>query len=139
MPVLGWPRNVSSRQENGQQTERADDVFMQRKLQLSQDALLGLVTEDFGLLQRAAEGLESMSRKAEWEVHTTEEYKQFSAEFRRTARSMTKQAQEKKIDGTSLAYMQLTLSCVECHKYTRGVRMASTRRLPDVKMNRSEG
>jgi len=138
-PGTGQSQNVAAQQSNGQRSERADDVFMRRKLQLSQDALLGLVTEDFGLLKRAAEGLESMSRKAEWEVFTSEEYKQFSAEFRRTARSMTKLAEKKEIDGVSMAYVQLTLNCVECHKYTRGVRMAGTGRLPGVKLKQAEG
>ena len=86
--------------------------------------LKGVVTEDFPLIKRSAEGLEKMSRQAEWEVFHLDEYNHFSAEFRRIARSMAKQAEQKNIDGAALAYVQLTMSCVECHKFTRGVRMA---------------
>lgn len=100
------------------------DAFMRRKLELSRDALKGVVTEDFPLIKRSAEGLEKMSRQAEWEVFHLDEYNHFSAEFRRIARSMAKQAEKKNIDGAALAYVQLTMSCVECHKFTRGVRMA---------------
>jgi hypothetical protein len=100
------------------------DSFMRRKLELSKDALKGIVTEDFPLIKKTAEGLEKMSRQAEWEVFHLDEYNHFSAEFRRIARSMAKQAENKNIDGSALAYMQLTMSCVECHKFTRGVKMA---------------
>jgi len=100
------------------------DVFMRRKLDLSRDALKGVVTEDYALIKRTAEGMEKMSRQAEWEVFRLDEYNQMSAEFRRIARSLATQAEKKNIDAAALAYIQLTMSCVECHKYTRGVRMA---------------
>ena len=100
------------------------DVFMRRKLDLSRDALKGVVTEDYALIKRTAEGMEKMSRQAEWEVFRLDEYNQMSAEFRRIARSLAKQAEKKNIEGAALAYVQLTMSCVECHKFTRGVRLA---------------
>ncbi len=104
---------------------RPIDVFMRRKLDLSRDALKGIVTEDFALIKRTAEGMEKMSRQAEWEVFRLDEYNHMSAEFRRIARSLAHQAEKKNIDAAALAYVQLTMSCVECHKYTRGVRMAN--------------
>jgi hypothetical protein len=100
------------------------DFFMRRKLDLSRDALKGVVTEDFALIKRTAEGMEKMSRQAEWEVFRMDEYNRLSADFRRVARSLAKQAEKKNVEGAALAYVQLTLSCVECHKFTRGVRMA---------------
>lgn len=112
-PVQDMPKEV-----------RTLDAFMRRKLDLSREALQGIVTEDFPLIKKSADGLEKMSRQAEWEVFHLDEYNHFSAEFRRIARSMGKQAEQKNIDGASMAYVQLTMSCVECHKFTRGVRMA---------------
>ncbi len=112
-PVEDMPKEV-----------RPLDVFMRRKLELSRETLQGIVTEDFPLIKRSAEGLEKMSRQAEWEVFRMDEYNHLSAEFRRVARTLAKQAEKKNIDGAALAYMQLTMSCVECHKFTRGVRMA---------------
>jgi hypothetical protein len=112
-PVEDMPKEV-----------RPLDVFMRRKLELSRETLQGIVTEDFPLIKRSAEGLEKMSRQAEWEVFRMDEYNQLSAEFRRVARTLAKQADKKNIDGAALVYMQLTMSCVECHKFTRGVRMA---------------
>lgn len=115
-PVQDMPKEV-----------RTLDAFMRRKLDLSREALQGVVTEDFPLIKRSAEGLEKMSRQAEWEVFHLDEYNHFSAEFRRIARSMGKQADQKNVDGAAMAYVQLTMSCVECHKFTRGVRMADAK------------
>lgn len=115
-PVQDMPKEV-----------RTLDAFMRRKLDLSREAIQGIVTEDFPLIKKSAEGLEKMSRQAEWEVFHLDEYNHFSAEFRRIARSMGKQAEEKNIDGAAMAYVQLTMSCVECHKFTRGVRMADAK------------
>lgn len=100
------------------------DAFMRRKLDLTRDAVKGIVTEDFPLIKKSAEGLEHMSRQAEWEVFHLPDYNHYSIEFRRIARSLARRAEDKNIDGAALAYVQLTLSCVECHKFTRGIRMA---------------
>jgi hypothetical protein len=36
------------------------------------------------------------------------------------------QAERKSIDGSVVAYMQLTMSCVDCHKFTRGIKLADS-------------
>lgn len=125
--VLMQSRGNAEPAQDAPQEVRQLDVFMRRKLELSRDALKGVVTEDFALIKRTAEGLEKMSRQAEWEVFHLDEYNQLSAEFRRIARAMAKQAEKKNIDGATLAYVQLTMSCVECHKFTRGVRMVDAK------------
>lgn len=107
------------------QEARDLDAFMRRKLDLTRDAVKGVVTEDFALIKKSAEAMERMSRQAEWDIFHLPEYNHHSAEFRRIARSMAKRAEEKNIDGAALAYVQLTLSCVECHKFARGVQMAA--------------
>lgn len=101
--------------------------FMGRKLDLSREALQGIVTEDFKLIKKSADGLVKMSHQAEWDAFNLPEYMQMSAEFRRIARTMGAQAEKKSIDGSALAYVQLTMSCVECHKFTRGVKMADAK------------
>ena len=40
--------------------------------------------------------------------------------FRRQANALTKAAQEKNLDAATLAYVRLTMSCVDCHKFVRG-------------------
>lgn len=126
LALLAYSRGNAEPVEDMPKEVRTVSQFMRRKLDLSRDALKGIVTEDFKLIKSTAEGLEKMSRQAEWDVFNLPEYNQFSAEFRRIARAMAKRADEKNIDGSANAYVQLTMSCVDCHKFTRGVKMAST-------------
>jgi hypothetical protein len=38
---------------------------------------------------------------------------------------MEREARQKNLDGAALKYVELSLKCVNCHKYVRGVRMAA--------------
>ena len=55
-----------------------------------------------------------------WQARQTPEYELFTVEFRRHAEELAKAAKSKNIDAATLAYTQLTFSCVSCHKYMRG-------------------
>jgi hypothetical protein len=104
--------------------EQSVSAFMRKKLELSQLALEGIVNEDFALIKQSANALDKLGGQKEFEVFPLDEYTHFSAEYRRIARSMGKEADKKNIDGSAMAYVQLTMSCVECHKFSRKVRMA---------------
>ena len=102
-------------------------VHMRKKLELAQQALEGLVTEDFSLIQRSAKRLNDISRKTGWDVIEAPEYEHLSAEFRRLAISLEQAAERKNLDGATLAYLRLTSNCIECHKFTRGFRLSGAR------------
>jgi hypothetical protein len=104
--------------------------FMHRKLEHSQKVLEGIVLEDFDLIEKNARTLSLLSQAAEWQILPSADYKKHSEQFRRTAESLGKAAREKNIDGSALAYVQLTLNCVECHKYVRSFR-AEEKPMPD--------
>ena len=93
--------------------------FMHRKLEHSQKVLEGIVVEDFDLIEKNARTLKLLSQAAEWQIFPSAEYRRHSEEFRRTTETLAKAAREKNLDGAALAYVQLTLDCVNCHKYVR--------------------
>lgn len=99
--------------------------FMRAKLEHSQKILEGLATEDYPLIEKHAQELSLISQAEMWQVVQTPEYLQHSTEFRRATQALSKAAEDKNIDGAALAYMEVTLKCVNCHKYVRKVRMAS--------------
>lgn len=99
-------------------------AFMRLKLDHSQKVLEGLTLEDFELVAKHAQQIALLTEDETWKVFQTLEYRHHSAEFQRIANELTKQAQKKNLDGAALAYVQMTMSCVNCHKYVRGVRMA---------------
>ena len=92
---------------------------MKRKLGHSQKALEGMAMERFDALERNAAALVKLSQTEAWRAIETDEYRLFSEEFRRHAAALQKAAGKKNIDAASLAYVQMTLTCVNCHKYVR--------------------
>jgi hypothetical protein len=100
--------------------------LMQQKLKHSQQLLAGLALNDFKKIEKNADELIDISRQAEWRAFKTPQYEVYSNEFRRTATNMVENAKKKNLDGAALNYVDLTLTCVKCHKYVREVRMART-------------
>lgn len=100
---------------------QADKVapFMRVKLTHSQDVLEGLAVEDFDLIDRGAQQLSLTSEDASWQVLQTEDYARMSADFRRSCDRLREAARAKNLDGAALAWMEVTMKCVQCHKYIR--------------------
>lgn len=98
--------------------------FMRVKLSHSQKVLEGLTTEDYDMIVKNSEAMRLLSLETNWQVMQTAEYLDRSGDFRRTADALTQAAKKKNLDGAALAYVQLTMNCINCHKYVRGVRAA---------------
>ena len=94
-------------------------VFMRAKLGHAEHVLEGLAVADYEMIERAAQELSLASLDSNWQVLQTEDYVRQSAEFRRACDSLKKAAQEKNLDGATLAWVDVTLKCVQCHKYVR--------------------
>jgi hypothetical protein len=103
--------------------------LMAAKLQSSQKLLEGIAIADFGKIATNAEKLIQLSNTEEWMVLRTPRYELHSNEFRRTAESLIQKAKNKSIDGVTLAFFEMTVSCVRCHQYVRELRDA---RLPSA-------
>jgi hypothetical protein len=97
--------------------------LMQRKLKASQRVLEGIALNNFEQIARNGEELILISKDAEWKVLKTPMYELHSNEFRRNAESLVRAAKDRTLDGTALAYVDMTLNCVKCHRYVREVRM----------------
>jgi cytochrome c556 len=104
---------------------RAAKEFMREKLELSQRVLEGLATEDYDLIIAKGRRLSAMSQEADWRVFENPDYEQQSAAFRRHVDSLVKAAKDKNLDAATLAYVRVTMSCVDCHKLVRGKLVAS--------------
>ena len=96
--------------------------FMRAKLIHSQKILEALALEDFAQLAKHSQDLKLLSQESNWNVLQTEQYVLHSDDFRRRADALTDAAKKKNLDGASLAFVELTLNCVQCHKHVRNVR-----------------
>ena len=106
--------------------------FMREKLGHSQKVLEALAMEDFYTMEQRSKKLSAMTQEATWQAFQNPDYAQHSATFRRHANSLTKAAQEKDLDAATLAYVRLTMSCVDCHKFVRGKLVAAIDMEPRV-------
>jgi len=99
--------------------------IMKLKLAYSQGALQAIALEDYSLLALNAQKLSKLSHATGWHSRQTPEYQLFTTEFRRHADALNKAARDTNLDAATVAYFQLTLSCVSCHKYMRGMKTVS--------------
>jgi hypothetical protein len=99
--------------------------LMVKKLENAQKVLGGMTTNNYDEVAKHADELIQISKAVEFRVLKTPQYEMNSNDFRRAAETMIQQAKNKNTDGVALAYVDMTLSCVRCHKYVREVRMTS--------------
>jgi hypothetical protein len=111
-------------QEPKKPPDKKVETLMRRKLDNSQKVLEGIAVHDFKMIGKHADELIDISKQAEWKAIRTPQYELYSNEFRRVADDLVKNAKDKNLDGAALTYVELTLTCVKCHKYVREVQQA---------------
>ena len=110
---------------------------MKFKLYFAQRVLEGITMENFELIATNAQKLASLSQAADWQVRQTPEFQKFTTDYARHAKALGKAARDRNVDAATVAYFQLTVSCVNCHHYLRGAGTAENEsaspKLPLVK------
>ncbi|MFN4261232.1 MAG: hypothetical protein ACK4RK_18240 [Gemmataceae bacterium] len=109
--------------DSGAQEDKVDEL-MKKKLTHSQQILEGIALNNFDKIAANADDLVLISKATEWRVVKSPQYELHSNDFRRSAITLAQMARDKNLDGATLAYLDMTMSCVRCHKYVREVRMA---------------
>jgi hypothetical protein len=110
---------------HGQEDAKRTQLLMKKKLQHSQNALEGIALNNFDAIAANARELIQISKAVEWRALKSPQYEIFSNDFRRAADTMMIAAKEKNLDGAALAYVDLTLTCVRCHKHVREARQTN--------------
>jgi hypothetical protein len=98
--------------------------FMRAKLTHAQKVLEGLALEDYDLVVKHSQDLTLLSQVASWQVLETAQYLQYSSEFRSATKGLNDAGKKKDLDAATLAYVMMTMKCVNCHKYVRRVQTA---------------
>jgi hypothetical protein len=94
-------------------------LFMRQKLQASQAVLAGLASGDYEAIGRNAQAMNVVEQLEKWLRANTPGYRTQLRLFEFADRELIRAAREKNIDAATLAYNQLTISCVNCHKIIR--------------------
>jgi cytochrome c556 len=112
---------VATRADDKQPATNQQPVsyWMKKKLEYSQNILAGIANADFDKIVANAESMRKLS-KIEGFVHgRTPGYRTQLGIFEESADEIVRQAKRDNVDGAALAFTQLTISCVNCHKHLR--------------------
>ena len=100
--------------------------LMVEKLKNAQTLLEGLATNDFEKITASTSELIRISKEAEFfSAHKTPMYEVHTNNFRRAAETIMQKAKDKNLEGATLAYVDMTVTCIRCHQHTREIRNTS--------------
>lgn len=114
LALVGGLASVTVAQPRSQLRE-----FMRAKLTHGKDLLEGLTLEDYDLLLRGAKELKQISEDTRWRVSPNPNYLRLSAVFQDQADELAEAARRKNLDAATLAYVDMTVTCVKCHRLVR--------------------
>ncbi len=105
----------------GGEDQREDNasLWMRQKLTASQNIFAGLTRGDFDTIGKNADSMTAVSHLEKWIRSDIPGYRVLMNDFEYANKSLALAAREKNLDGATVAYMQLTISCVHCHKLIR--------------------
>src|SRR5690349_15000143 len=106
---------VTAAQPQAQTT--ALDRVMRQKLVDAQGVLAAVVTSNWAELDRRSKALAKATEEPAWLVLKTPEYSRQSEAFLRAVNDLEDAAARRDLEGAPLAYVALTMRCVQCHRY----------------------
>jgi hypothetical protein len=94
-------------------------VWMRKKLEYSQNILAGIATADFDKIATNAESMRTLGKIEGFVRSRTPGYRKQLEMFDDANAEILRQAKRDNVEGAALAFTQLTISCVNCHKQLR--------------------
>ena len=121
--VTQQEKPAQSKQQQDKPEKRPLSDFMQQKLDASNEILRGLMTDDLELVEENADKLLDMSREEKWRASNDMMYLQHSSQFGNAVDELREKAKDGSMDGASLAWINVTMSCIQCHNWVRNTIM----------------
>ncbi len=121
--------NAAPQGKKSEAVDKEDDKpvladFMRQKMDASHDIMEGLLMEDGKSIAKAAKKLKEMSDTERWRVSNDIMYRNHSEDFRRSVDKLIAASKGSSIDRAALSWFDVTLSCIDCHRYVRTVLIA---------------
>lgn len=111
--------SISAEAVSTEAEEKPLDFWMQKKLDYSSSILKGLAMGDFNLIETNAKKMRVLNKIEGFARSRHAGYRGHVKLFERVTDEVIKQAKKENIEGVTLAYHQLTVSCVRCHQSIR--------------------
>ncbi len=116
---LAWARRPDPQGNKSDEAHKKSSLWMSHKLVASQKILEGMTRGDFEMIEKHALGMQAMGYLESWVRADRPGYKAQVHAFDNANDAIVHAAREKNLDGVTLGYTQLTISCVQCHKIVR--------------------
>lgn len=120
-------------QAAGQEKKATEDsqhkefsLWMVVKVEESQKVFAALARADFDAISRSTEKLKTVSALEGFVRRSTPGYRTQLRSFEFAVDEIQEQAKRENIEGVTMGFHQLTLSCVNCHKQLRRPAQAET-------------
>jgi hypothetical protein len=94
-------------------------VWMRKKLDYSRAILEGLSTADFDKVAQNARAMQGLSKLEAFVRGRNPGYRRQLQIFQSANEELIEQAEKDNVEGAALAFTQVTISCVNCHKQLR--------------------
>ncbi len=115
-------RAAAAQDENAPaKTEKEGSVWMQHKAGLAHGIMTGLTKGDFEKIKQSATLMNVLSYFEGYSRSNHPDYRRQLSQFDAANRELIRMADAKNLEGATLAFNQLTVSCVYCHKRLRDV------------------
>jgi hypothetical protein len=105
------------------QDEKIDDknpsIWMKKKLDYSQNILAGITAEDFDKIADNARAMKGLGKFEAFVRSRNAAYTRQLQSFEDINEEIIRQADNDNVEGVALAFTQLTVNCVNCHKVLR--------------------
>ncbi len=111
-------RSVAQEKQPASQ-EQPMSYWMKRKLEYSQNILSGLAKADFEAIEASAQSMLNLSKVEGFIRRQAPGYTSQVHVFEESNDEIIRQARKHNVEGAALAFTQLTISCVNCHKQLR--------------------
>jgi len=111
--------NADQPQKTKEEESKDPSVWMRMKLEYSQKILEGVTKGDFALIEDNATKMRGLNRFERFVRGRWEGYAEQLQTFQQANDELIKQARKNNVEGATLAFTQMTISCVTCHKKLR--------------------
>jgi hypothetical protein len=99
--------------------QEVPESLMRQKLEHAQQLLGSLSIGDFDRMISSSKELQRISLEARWSQPHSPTYAAFGEDFRAALDRIILAAERQNIDSAALNYVQVVLTCVQCHKIVR--------------------
>lgn len=111
---------LAQQQAKQEKVEKPEpSVGMKIKLDLSKDLLAALAQGDFEAIAKNSEAMQGLNIVEYFVRGNKPAYRAHLRVFQLANKDLTEHAKAKNLDGATLAFTQMTISCVNCHKEVR--------------------